>query len=65
MGERDISYHCPIWLIYDKADWGPKTFMVNSEWFFNSDFLPFVEKEWRILRVEGRGDYVLKEKLTS
>ncbi|XP_058765931.1 uncharacterized protein LOC131639452 [Vicia villosa] len=27
------------------------------------DFLPFVEKEWRKMKIEGRGDYVLKEKI--
>ncbi|XP_058785271.1 uncharacterized protein LOC131660131 [Vicia villosa] len=63
VGNWDISDHCPIWLICDKEDWGPKPFKANAEWFSNRDFSPFVEKEWKELVVKGRGDYVLKEKL--
>ncbi|XP_058769926.1 uncharacterized protein LOC131643655 [Vicia villosa] len=37
--------------------------MVSNSWFDNKDFLPFVEKEWGNLRVEGRGDFVIKENL--
>ncbi|XP_058783292.1 uncharacterized protein LOC131657968 [Vicia villosa] len=59
----DISDQCPIWLIKDGVNWGPKPFKVNNEWFSNSSFLPFVEKKWREIKVEGRGDFVLKEKL--
>ncbi|XP_058742003.1 uncharacterized protein LOC131614437 [Vicia villosa] len=61
--DRDVSDHCPVWLICDKANWGPKPFKVNIEWFSNKDFLPFVKKEWIAFNVEGRGDIILKEKL--
>ncbi|XP_058786822.1 uncharacterized protein LOC131661328 [Vicia villosa] len=61
--DRDVSDHCPVWLICDKANWGPKPFKVNKEWFSNKDFLPFVKKEWISIKVEGRGDFILKEKL--
>lgn len=44
--DRDISDHCPVWLMTDKQDWGPKPFKFNSEWFQNKDFLCFVEREW-------------------
>ncbi|XP_058775615.1 uncharacterized protein LOC131649887 [Vicia villosa] len=63
VGDRDVSDHFPIWLISNKVNWGPKPFKVNGEWFSNKDFLPFVEKVWKELVVEGRGDSVLKEKL--
>lgn len=63
MGDRNISDHCPVWLIFDKSNWGPKLFKVNNEWFLNKDFTPFMKKEWQCIMVEGRGDYVLKEKL--
>ncbi|XP_058733490.1 uncharacterized protein LOC131605112 [Vicia villosa] len=36
---------------------------VNDCWFEDSSFLPFVEKVWRSIKVEGRSDYILKEKL--
>ncbi|XP_058726536.1 uncharacterized protein LOC131597893 [Vicia villosa] len=63
IGDRDISDHCPIWILKDQRNWGPKPFKFNNEWFSFDSFIPFVEKEWKILKVEGRGDFVLKEKL--
>ncbi|XP_058766821.1 uncharacterized protein LOC131640445 [Vicia villosa] len=63
LGERDISNHCPIWIVADKKDWGPKPFKFNNEWFQNKDFMGFVEKEWKEMEVYSRGDFVLKEKM--
>ncbi|XP_058780621.1 uncharacterized protein LOC131654295 [Vicia villosa] len=63
IGDRSISDHCPIWTVSNKENWGPKPFVVNNAWFEDTLFLPFVEEEWRKLRVEGRGDFILKEKL--
>ncbi|XP_058752710.1 uncharacterized protein LOC131625893 [Vicia villosa] len=63
VGDRDVSDHCPVWLVYDNSNWRPKPFKFNNEWFANKDFLSFVEKEWQSFSVEGRGDFVLKEKL--
>ncbi|XP_058732668.1 uncharacterized protein LOC131604227 [Vicia villosa] len=63
IGDRDISDHCPIWIIKDHRNWGPKPFKFNNEWFSFDSFIPFVEKEWKSIKVEGRGDFVLKEKL--
>ncbi|XP_058775266.1 uncharacterized protein LOC131649524 [Vicia villosa] len=63
VGDRDISDHCPIWVMTEKYNWGPKPFKFNNEWFSFDSFIPFVEKEWKSLKVEGRGDFVLKEKL--
>ncbi|XP_058741467.1 uncharacterized protein LOC131613848 [Vicia villosa] len=63
IGSRSISDHCPVWIIINKENWGPKPFLVNNSWFEDKDFLPFVEKEWEKLVVSGRGDYILKEKL--
>ncbi|XP_058775955.1 uncharacterized protein LOC131650251 [Vicia villosa] len=45
VGERDISDHCPVWLVKDNINWGPKPFKFNDEWFSLNSFLPFVEKE--------------------
>ncbi|XP_058726658.1 uncharacterized protein LOC131598027 [Vicia villosa] len=63
VGDRDISDHFPVWLVCDKSNWGPKPFKVNKEWFSNKDFIPFVKKEWLSIKVCGRGDFILKEKL--
>ncbi|XP_058725573.1 uncharacterized protein LOC131596854 [Vicia villosa] len=62
IGDRDISDHCPIWIMTDKCNWGPKPFKFNNEWFSFDSFIPFVEGEWKSLKVEGRADFVLKEK---
>lgn len=62
---RDISDHFPIWLAVDRAKWGLKPFCCNNEWFSNKEFIPFVEKEWKATKVEGRGDFILKEKLQT
>ncbi|XP_058741918.1 uncharacterized protein LOC131614336 [Vicia villosa] len=62
IGDRDVSDHCPIWVKSDKVIWGPKPFRFNNEWFAFESFIPFVEGEWKGLKIEGRGDFVLKEK---
>ncbi|XP_058753873.1 uncharacterized protein LOC131627052 [Vicia villosa] len=58
VGDCDISDHCPVWLVCDNSNWGPKPFKFNNKWFANKEFLPFAEKEWKLLLVEGRGDFV-------
>lgn len=63
IGDRSVSDHCLIWLISNKDNWGPKLFVVNNMWFEDKLFFPFVEQEWRNLRIRGRGDFALKEKL--
>lgn len=37
--------------------------MVNNSWFEDKKFLSFVAFEWDKLKAEGRGDFILKEKL--
>ncbi|CAI8603270.1 unnamed protein product [Vicia faba] len=61
IGNRDISDHCPIWIVKDNVNWGPKPFKFN-EWFSFESFVPFVEKKWKDFKVEGKGDFVLKDK---
>ncbi|XP_058746989.1 uncharacterized protein LOC131619974 [Vicia villosa] len=43
IASRDISDHCPVWLMVDKENWGPKPFVFNNGWFDNKLFKPFVE----------------------
>ncbi|XP_058775200.1 uncharacterized protein LOC131649456 [Vicia villosa] len=62
IGERDVSDHCSAWIVKDNVVWVPKQFKVNNEWFNLNSFLPFVEKSWKEAIVEGRSDFVLKEK---
>ncbi|XP_058726636.1 uncharacterized protein LOC131597999 [Vicia villosa] len=63
VGARDISDHCHIWLNVGNIDWGPKPFRFNNAWFHHDGFLPFLEEEWNKLKFEGRGDFILYEKL--
>ncbi|XP_028085071.1 uncharacterized protein LOC114286171 [Camellia sinensis] len=42
---RRISDHCPILLMEDERDWGPKPFFLNA-WSLHPSFLAFVEKIW-------------------
>ncbi|XP_058755007.1 uncharacterized protein LOC131628158 [Vicia villosa] len=63
IGDRDISDQCPIWIMLDNKNWGPKPFKFNNEWFSSEAFIPFVMKEWNSFDVKGRGDFILKEKL--
>ncbi|PNX97198.1 cysteine-rich receptor-like protein kinase, partial [Trifolium pratense] len=63
VGDRDISDHCPIWLICSKLDWGPKPFKFNNCWLDHNEFKPFVENLWGNLQVGGKKAYVMKEKL--
>jgi hypothetical protein len=62
IGDRDISDHCPIWLIVPPKNWGPKPFCVINGWFDHPDFLPFVESCWKSFLVHGKKAFVLKEK---
>jgi exonuclease III len=62
IGDRDISDHCPIWLIVAEENWGPKPFRVINGWFDHPDFYSFVESRWKSFDVRGKKAYVLKEK---
>jgi hypothetical protein len=62
IGDRDISDHCPIWLIVSNENWGPKPFRVINGWFDHPDFYSFVENCWNGFDVRGKKAYVLKEK---
>ncbi|XP_058742173.1 uncharacterized protein LOC131614628 [Vicia villosa] len=61
--ERHFGPYALVWLVKDNSNWGPKPFKFNNEWFTLDSFIPFVEAEWVGMEVEGRGDYILKEKL--
>ncbi|GAU13743.1 hypothetical protein TSUD_82520 [Trifolium subterraneum] len=62
IGDRDISDHCPIWLIVSNSNWGPKPFRSINGWLEHPEFLSFVETSWKSFEVQGKKAYVLKEK---
>ncbi|CAL0307918.1 unnamed protein product [Lupinus luteus] len=61
--KRTFSYHCPLLLKKDVQNWGPTPLRTNNCWFSDPTFSKFVNDSWNELRVQGRGSYVLKEKL--
>ncbi|PNY01680.1 cysteine-rich receptor-like protein kinase, partial [Trifolium pratense] len=63
IGDRDISDHCPIWLLSSACDWGPKPFRVVNAWLEHPDFKTFVESSWKSYNIQGKKAFVLKEKL--
>lgn len=44
IGNRDISDHCPIWLLRSTKNWGPKPFRFINGWFEHKDFNTFVNR---------------------
>ncbi|XP_058754722.1 uncharacterized protein LOC131627879 [Vicia villosa] len=63
LGLEDVPCKGKKFSWFSSDDWGPKPFKFNNEWFQHKEFFGFVEKEWMGLDVNGRGDFVLKEKL--
>lgn len=63
IGDRDISDHCPIWLLSSNLNWGPKPFKFNNCWADHPDFLSFVKTTWEGITIHGKKAFILKEKL--
>ncbi|XP_058776002.1 uncharacterized protein LOC131650307 [Vicia villosa] len=54
------------WGVLDQrivVDWGPKPFRFNNAWINHKDFKEFICNEWAKLKIDGRGDFILFEKL--
>jgi hypothetical protein len=62
VGDRDISDHCPVWLICSQLNWGPKPFKFNNCWLEHPEFFDFVKHTWETTVVRGKKAYVLKRK---
>jgi exonuclease III len=62
IGDRDISDHCPIWLVSSPVNWGPKPFRVINGWMEHPELYSFVENAWKGFSVHGKKAFVLKEK---
>lgn len=45
VGRRELSDHCPIWLLAGWTYCGPKPFRFNNSWLKNDKFSKFVEEE--------------------
>ncbi|XP_028099600.1 uncharacterized protein LOC114299127 [Camellia sinensis] len=60
---RLVSDHCPLLLMEDERDWGPKPFRVLNAWFLHKDFHNFWKSNWKESRVEGWAGFILFQKL--
>ncbi|XP_058726684.1 uncharacterized protein LOC131598058 [Vicia villosa] len=63
IGTRDVSDHASIRLFCSEFYWRPKPFRFNNAWLKHEDFKDFICKECASLKIEGRGDFILFEKL--
>jgi hypothetical protein len=61
--EKELSDHCPIMLCESTQNWGPKPFRMLKCWKDIEGYHQFVKEQWRDIKVEGWGMFVLKEKL--
>ena len=60
---RLVSDHCALVLKNMTVDWGPKPFKSLDVWQSDGRFLDFVHNKCRSYEVQGRGLFILKEKL--
>ncbi|CAL5355041.1 unnamed protein product [Camellia sinensis] len=60
---RMVSDHCPLLMMEDERDWGPKPFRVLNAWFLHKNFQSFWESKWQESAVEGWAGFILTQKL--
>lgn len=60
---RGVSDHCPLLLMEDGRDWGPKPFRFINAWLLHPDFMSFIKKSWEESTVCGWAGFVIVMKL--
>ncbi|XP_028106687.1 uncharacterized protein LOC114305751 [Camellia sinensis] len=60
---RTCSDHCPLLLMEDERDWGPRPFRFINAWIMHPCFLSVMEKFWTENRITGSAGYILLHKL--
>ncbi|XP_028075236.1 uncharacterized protein LOC114277537 [Camellia sinensis] len=60
---RLISDHCPLVLLEDDRDWGPKPFKFTNAWLLHPNFASFLVKVWQETQINGRACFILHRKL--
>ncbi|CAL5344813.1 unnamed protein product [Camellia sinensis] len=60
---RSISDHCPILLMEDERDWGPKPFRFINAWCLHPKFKTEVKNCWEAFQVSGWASFRLLKKL--
>ncbi|XP_028101541.1 uncharacterized protein LOC114300853 [Camellia sinensis] len=61
--ERTISDHCPLLLMEDGRDWGPRPFRFINAWSLHPQFRKLVKKAWEDSSISGWAGYVIMRKL--
>ncbi|KAL7186017.1 hypothetical protein ACSBR2_027885 [Camellia fascicularis] len=62
---RSLSDHCPILLMEDERDWGPKPFRFLNAWVLYPTFLDKVKSVWEDTQVDRWAGLRLKVKLKA
>ncbi|CAL5339220.1 unnamed protein product [Camellia sinensis] len=62
---RIVSDHCPLLLMEDVRNWGPRPFRFINAWFLHPDFKTVVKKSWEEANALGWAGYRLKGKLAK
>ncbi|XP_028069647.1 uncharacterized protein LOC114272174 [Camellia sinensis] len=60
---RLIYDHCPLALLEDDRDWGPKPFKFTNAWLLHPNFVSFLVKVWQETQINGRAGFILHRKL--
>ncbi|KAL7248515.1 hypothetical protein ACSBR2_003281 [Camellia fascicularis] len=55
--------HCPILLMEDERDWGPKPFRFLNTWIIHPAFSKVVREAWEESQITGWGGFVMLKKL--
>ncbi|XP_028085101.1 uncharacterized protein LOC114286201 [Camellia sinensis] len=61
--ERSVSDHCPLLLLEDGRDWGPRPFRFLNAWFLHPNFGSLVKKSWEESALSGWAGFVIMNKL--
>ncbi|XP_058203081.1 uncharacterized protein LOC131317559 [Rhododendron vialii] len=62
---RPVSDHCPIMLLDDNRDWGPKPFRFLDIWLSNPKCMKVAKEAWEEAQVHGWAGYILVQKLRT
>ncbi|XP_028078134.1 uncharacterized protein LOC114280021 [Camellia sinensis] len=60
---RSISDHCPVIIMTDERDWGPKPFRCINAWSLHPNFVVAVKTAWDNCQVSGWASYRIMKKL--
>lgn len=60
---RDVSDHCPVWLVSSNKNRGPKPFKFINGWLEHKDGKSFIEEKWKEHKVDSWMVDIVKEKL--